>query len=115
MSKILNIDCEFFLDCIVTLLLVCAVSAAPSIEDADIQSAQFGFNPYNTHFNPYYQQGMYKHNSMDFGLDQQQGALNPGKYMNMKDDDFPVDYSLQCSNTCGCRQTCTVIWWQPCT
>jgi hypothetical protein len=84
----------------------------------DVQAAQFGmnqFNPFNSHIPYYYQQGMYKQNSMDFSSDTQQGALNPGKYMNMKDEDFPVDYSLQCSNTCGCRQTCTVIWWQPCT
>lgn len=97
-----------------------AVSAAPTIEDEneEVQPAQFGmnrFNPYNAHMPYYYQQGMQRHNSMDFSSDRQQGALNPDRYMSMKDEDFPVDYSLQCSNTCGCRQTCTVIWWQPCT
>ncbi|KAL7025936.1 hypothetical protein ACKWTF_013714 [Chironomus riparius] len=105
--------------CIVTLLLVCAVSAAPANEnaEADVQSAQFGmnqFNAYNAHL-PYYYPGMYKQNSMDYGSEHHKGALNPEKYMSMKDEDFPVDYSLQCSNSCGCRQTCTVIWWQPCT
>ncbi len=39
------------------------------------------------------------------------GPLNPNKYLDMDDSDFPVDYSLPCSNTCGCQQTCMIIWW----
>lgn len=98
--------------------MVCAVAAAPTAENEEVQPAQFGmnqFNAYNAHLPYYYQHGIYRQNPMDFSADHQQGALNPDKYMSMKDEDFPVDYSLQCSNTCGCRQTCTVIWWQPCT
>lgn len=32
-------------------------------------------------------------------------------YNSLNDDDFPVDYSMSCSNTCGCRQTCMMMWW----
>jgi hypothetical protein len=32
-------------------------------------------------------------------------------FNSLNDDDFPVDYSMRCSNTCGCRQTCIVMWW----
>lgn len=32
-------------------------------------------------------------------------------YNSLTDNDFPVDYSMSCSNTCGCRQTCVVMWW----
>lgn len=32
-------------------------------------------------------------------------------YNSLRDDDFPVDYSMSCSNSCGCRQTCVMMWW----
>lgn len=35
-------------------------------------------------------------------------------YSQMTDEDFPVDYSLACSNSCGCRTYCVVMWWVPC-
>jgi hypothetical protein len=36
-------------------------------------------------------------------------------YSLMKDEDFPVDYSLSCSNSCNCRTVCVMYWWIPCT
>jgi hypothetical protein len=30
-------------------------------------------------------------------------------YNEMQDEDFPIDYSMSCSNTCGCRQTCVMV------
>ncbi|KAG5670033.1 hypothetical protein PVAND_000319 [Polypedilum vanderplanki] len=35
-------------------------------------------------------------------------------YSQMSDEDFPVDYNLACSNSCGCRTYCVVMWWIPC-
>jgi hypothetical protein len=32
-------------------------------------------------------------------------------YSSIKDEDFPVDYSLSCSNTCNCRTVCVMYWW----
>lgn len=99
-----------FLDLVASLCLVYAVSAAPTNEKENVQAAQFGMGPYN----PYYAQHsfynympnqMYHHNPMEMGSDLQSfGPLNPDKYLKMEDDEFPVDYSLPCSNSCGCRQ-----------
>ncbi|XP_070493690.1 uncharacterized protein [Chironomus tepperi] len=36
-------------------------------------------------------------------------------YSLMKDEDFPVDYSQSCSNSCNCRTVCVMYWWVPCT
>lgn len=102
------------------------VSAAYAVEDnVEIDSAQFHMN------SPYmFQQGGYgnfptygNYPSYGYGQGQMQhnfqpdipvfdnGPLNPSKYLDMDEDDFPVDYSLPCSNTCGCQQTCMIIWW----
>ena len=48
------------------------------------------------------------------GMDQRMG--NPPQkaieyYSQMKDDDFPVNYNLPCSNSCQCRVVCVMWWW----
>lgn len=101
--------------------MVSAAYAVPSEQNVDIDAAQYYMN------SPYmFQQGGYGNFPMYGGYGnygqmkpQQQmdfpvydnGPLNPKKYLDMEDDDFPVDYSLPCSNTCGCQQTCMIIWW----
>lgn len=125
LSKIFKPFFPSLLDLIV--LCLCAVAfATPSAEEPqEIEAAQFHFmnSPYN--FNPnnfnqynkgqgqvnYGHQGQYPQDLPVFD----NGPLNPGKYLDMDDDEFPVDYSLSCSNSCGCRQTCMIVWWQPCT
>lgn len=117
---------SILLDCILALL-VSAAYAASIEENVGVDSAQFYMN------SPYmFQQGGYgsfpiygNYPSYGFNYGQAQmqnnyqkdfpvfdnGPLNPNKYLDMEDDDFPVDYSLPCSNTCGCQQTCMIIWW----
>lgn len=117
-KKLINF---FFIDLIVVLSLFAVALAAPTIEDAaEVEAAQFHYMnaPYNN--NPYnpYNQFRYGGYGNQYPMDMpvyDNGPLNPSKYLEMEDDDFPVDYSLPCSNSCGCRQTCMIVWWQPCT
>jgi hypothetical protein len=107
------------------LALLVSAAYAVSIEElVGVDSAQFYMN------SPYmFQQGGYGNfpmygNYPSYGQQHQMnnqpqkefpvfdnGPLNPNKYLDMDDDEFPVDYSLPCSNTCGCQQTCMIIWW----
>lgn len=102
-----------FLVCVLALLVATAYAA----EDVGIESAQFYMNsPYmfgQGGYGSFQMQQNYpsynQMNMMDPVFDN--GPLNPKKYLDMEDDDFPVDYSLPCSNSCGCQQTCMIIWW----
>lgn len=105
-----------FLDLIILSLLSVAFAAPHHEEAHDVEAAQFHFmnSPYKfNQFQPNMGQNKYGHQDQypqDIPVFDN-GPLNPGKYLDMDDDEFPVDYSLSCSNSCGCRQTCMIIWW----
>jgi hypothetical protein len=99
------------LDFIAILSLASIALAAPSEGGVEVEAAaqyMFNNNPYNP-YNKIYQQHQDQY-PMDLPV-YDNGPLNPSKYLDMDDDDFPVDYSLACSNSCGCRQTCMIVWW----
>jgi hypothetical protein len=94
------------------------VYAAPS-ENVEVQAAQFGYGGYpmmGGYQNP--MMGGYQ-NQMNMGVygdssALSNGAMNPSKYLDMKDEEFGFDYSMRCSNTCSCRSSCLIVWWQSC-
>jgi hypothetical protein len=111
-------------DAVVLLFTICSVWAAPREVEVKAQAAQYGYG-YNYGQYPMmnqYQQPMGFQNPMgmgnyggSYGDDSYDGPMNPSKYLNMKDEEFGIDYSMGCSrNPCGCRSSCMIIWWQPC-
>ncbi|KAG5670026.1 hypothetical protein PVAND_000313 [Polypedilum vanderplanki] len=90
------------------VLLLCYTATAVPSNEEKVQAAQYNsLYPYNDF---YYQQPMFNKPNDKFII-----VGSPEKFLKMKNKDFPTDPSLPCSNTCGCRQACAVMWYMPCT
>lgn len=87
--------------------------AIASAEDVPVDNAAFPvMNTMNMQRIGYSVMGNTMYNNPMFIPKPPQKAID--HYNSLSDDDFPVDYSMACSNSCGCRQTCVVMWWVPC-
>lgn len=89
------------------------VAIALAQEDVPVDNAAFPvMNMMNMQRIGYSVMGNTMYNNPMFIPKPPQKAID--HYNSLSDDDFPVDYSMACSNSCGCRQTCVVMWWVPC-
>lgn len=95
---------ENFLDFMLALLVATA-SAALENESQGIAIEDAAFNMMNMPRMGYASSMM---NQMMIPKPPQKAVDH---YNSLTNNDFPVDYSMGCSNTCGCRQTCVVMWW----
>lgn len=97
------------LDAILLALLVCtAIAQQESFEEKndEVQEPQQAANFIQSNFM----------NRMRYSAMNNQMMMAPPQqavdyYSKVKDEEFPVDYSLACSNTCSCRQYCVTFWW----
>lgn len=92
------------------LLVVTASAVEDESQEIAIEDAAFGMM--NMNMMPRMSMG---YSNMGFANPTMMIPKPPQKavdhYNSLNDDDFPVDYSMSCSNSCGCRQTCVVMWW----
>ena len=89
-------------------MLALLLSTAVAAEEIEIENANFpvmNFNNLQRHGYSVMGSPMYIPKPPQRAIDH---------YNSLNDADFPVDYSMACSNRCGCRQQCTVMWWVPC-
>lgn len=50
-----------------------------------------------------------RYSMMGYNMAPPQEAIQ--HYNSINDEDFPIDYSLSCSNSCNCKTVCIMYWW----